>query len=144
MADIWALGWDPKKLFRNNGDGTSEDVTEQAGIDPSWARRATWRSSTTQQRHPPRPVTGQYVVPPDERWGFGPICTCSNLLADEGTPIASGRSNHDLQEHGDGTSTNIYEKSRFVPLGMMVSNDGDWNNDGYEDRLMGAVVPTIK
>ncbi|MEE8526011.1 MAG: CRTAC1 family protein, partial [Thermoanaerobaculia bacterium] len=41
----------------------------------------------------------------------------------------------------DGTFTNIYDQTRFIPLGMMGSNHGDWNNDGYEDLLMGAGGP---
>ncbi len=141
--DIWVLGWDSKKLFRNNGDGTFEDVTEQAGIDPALGKKGYMAFFFDYNNDTHLDLfTGQYVVSSDERWGFGPICTCSNLLADEGYSDREWKfATTIFKNNGDGTFTNIYEKSRFVPLGMMGSNHGDWNNDGYEDLLMGAGGP---
>jgi len=85
---------------------------------------------------------GQYVVSSDEAWGFGPQCSCSNLLVEKGYSDREWDSATTIYENnGDGTFTNIGKKAKMIPLGMMGSNHGDWNNDGYEDLLMGTGGP---
>jgi len=37
--DIWALGWDEKWLYRNNGDGTFSNVTKIVGIDETMGKK---------------------------------------------------------------------------------------------------------
>ena len=141
--DVWALGWDSKLLFRNNGDGTFEDVTAKVGIDDITGKKGyiSFFFDYNNDGHIDL-FTGQYVVSSDERWGFGPVCTCSNLLAEEGYSEREWKFATTIyKNNGDGTFENIYKKSKFIPLGMMGSNHGDWNNDGYEDLLMGAGGP---
>ena len=138
--DIWAQGWDAKWLYRNNRDGTFTDVSEEAGLGEQLGQKGymSFMFDYNNDGHMDL-FAGQYVVSSDEKWGFGPICTCSNLLADEGYSEREWRSATTIfKNNGDGTFTNIAASSRFIPLGMMGSNHGDWNNDGYEDLLFGV------
>ncbi len=144
--DIWAQGWDAKWLYRNNQDGTFTDVSEEAGLGEQLGQKGymSFMFDYNNDGHMDL-FAGQYVVSSDEKWGFGPICTCSNLLADEGYSEREWRSATTIfKNNGDGTFTNIAESSRFIPLGMMGSNHGDWNNDGYEDLLFGAGGPYMQ
>jgi len=144
--DIWAQGWDTKWLYRNNKDGTFTDVTESAKLGAHLGQKGymSFMFDHNNDGHLDL-FAGQYVVSSDEKWGFGPICSCSNLLSDEGYSEREWSSATTIFENnGDGTFTNIAAKTQFVPLGMMGSNHGDWNNDGYEDLFFGAGGPYMQ
>lgn len=141
--DIWAQGWDAKWLYRNNKDGTFTEVSEAAGIAEHLGQKGymSFMFDYNNDGHMDL-FAGQYVVSSDEKWGFGPICSCSNLLSDEGYSEREWRSATTIFENnGDNTFTNISSKTNFIPLGMMGSNHADWNNDGYEDLFFGAGGP---
>jgi enediyne biosynthesis protein E4 len=41
--DLYVTNYGPNRLFRNRGDGTFEDVAQQAGVaDPQWSTGAAW------------------------------------------------------------------------------------------------------
>ena len=143
--DIWALGWDNKWLYRNNKDGTFTDVSAAVGIEALGQKGyMSFMFDYNNDGHMDL-FAGQYVVASDEKWGFAPICTCSNLLAEEGYSEREWRSATTIFENnGDNTFTNMSTTTNFVPLGMMGSNHADWNNDGYEDLFFGAGGPYLQ
>ncbi|PJE78751.1 hypothetical protein CI610_02308 [invertebrate metagenome] len=144
--DIWAQGWDVKWLYRNNKDGTFTDVTALAGLDEQLGQKGYMSFMFDYNNDGLLDLfAGQYVVSSDEKWGFGPICSCSNLLADEGYSEREWNSATTIyKNNGDGTFTNMSQSTRFIPLGMMGSNHGDWNNDGYEDLIFGTGGPYMQ
>lgn len=98
------------KLYKNNGDGTFSDVTDNAGvgdaIKPSFS--GTWIDINNNN------LADLYVI--NDRWP-------ANSL---------------FRNNGDGTFTDISESSgAALPLNDPMSNTvGDFNNDGYLDIFM--------
>jgi hypothetical protein len=45
------------------------------------------------------------------------------------------------KNNGDGTFTDMNAKTHFIPLGTMGANNGDWDNDGDQDLVMGTGGP---
>ena len=70
-----------------------------------------------------------------------PAATCWPMKA---IPNGSGVRPPPSSGTGDGTFENVSEKTNFIPLGMMGSDHGDWNNDGYEDLVFGSGGPYMQ
>ncbi len=111
---LYAEAGRPDHLFRNEGDGTFTDVTEEAGINtgPHWGNSATW-------------------------WDFNsdgwPDIHVGNDFA---SPDFLYRNN------GDGTFTEIAEETvRATTWFSMGAAQSDFNNDGYVDLLEGDMLP---
>ncbi len=137
--DLFVQGWGWHQMYRNNGDGTFTDATKRAGIGDGSNRRGYMVETFDYNNDGNMDIlVGSYVVGNDERYGVSPVCTCSNLLS------ADGFSKRELQagpsifrNNGDGTFTDLAEKLKFLPLGGMSYGHADWNNDGYEDLVVG-------
>jgi len=119
---------DPSKsvnlLFRNNGDGTFEEVGQQAGIDNN---RAAWAVSWLDYDHD----------------GYLDVYVANMLVLD-------GRSGENLLYHnnGDGTFTDVAAlagvagDSSSLSFGASVA---DFNNDGFDDIYVanGIAPPNV-
>jgi hypothetical protein len=141
--DLFVQGWDWKKLYRNKHDGTFEDVGVAAGIgDGSGARGYSAFFFDHDNDGKLDIFAGQYVVSSDEKWGFGPFCTCSNLLAPEGYSEREyvGASTI-FRNVGGGKFESTNAKTKFIPFGTMSTSYADWDNDGDLDVVMGAGGP---
>ncbi len=141
--DLFAQGWGWKKLYHNNGDGTFTDVTLKAGIDSGEGRKG-YNAFFFDYDNDGRLdiLASQYVTSSGIRWGYGMMCLCSNLLKPGGYSEREWAAAATIyRNNGDGTFTNMHEKTRFIPLGVMGIAHGDWNNDGYEDVVMGTGGP---
>lgn len=141
--DLFLQGWGWKRLYRNKGDGTFEDVTTRALTDSGQGRRAFMAFFLDADNDGRLDLfAGQYVVSEGEAGRVGPTCTCSNLLSDEGYSerewLAASTIFHN---NGDGTFKNLIAQTKFIPLGTMGQNAADWDNDGDQDIVMGTGGP---
>jgi tetratricopeptide (TPR) repeat protein len=143
--DIFSLGWNWRKLYRNKGDGTFEDITDKAIGNGQGKRGYTGFFMDYDNDGKLDIFNGQYVVNSDEKWGFSPICTCSNLLSPKGYSDREWKNASTiLHNNGDGTFTDMVDKLKFLPLGTMGTNNGDWDNDGDDDLVFGAGGPYMQ
>lgn len=141
--DLYIQGWGWKRLFMNNKDGTFRDVTKAAHLneDPS-IKGYTNQIFDYDNDGKLDLYTGQYVVSSGVKWGFAAICTCSNLLKKEGYMKREWLHASTIYKNmGDGTFKDMAADTHFIPLGTMGANNGDWDNDGDQDLVMGAGGP---
>jgi hypothetical protein len=144
--DLSCNGWDWTKLFHNEGDGTFADVTAKAGLGDGKGVKgynAFWLDYDNDGRLDL--YMGRYVVNSGDRWGFGPRCTCSNLISKGGFSEREWAGAGTIfRNNGDGTFTNMVKKTRFLPIGVMGVNAADWDNDGDVDVVMGTGGPYMQ
>ena len=134
FQDLYVIGWDRSALYRNNGDGTFEDVTQKAGV----ANGGRWGSSAAffdydKDGHLDLMVVNYVVWSPENniycgerRPGYRSYCHPDNY---EGQPPTLYRNN------GDGTFTEVTQRAGVGDepgkgLGIVTS---DFNNDGWVD-----------
>lgn len=144
--DISCNGWDWNKLFHNNGDGTFTDVTAKAGLGDGKGVKgynALWLDYDNDGDLDL--YMGRYVVNSSDLWGFGPRCTCSNLLSAAGFTerewLGAGTI---FRNNGDGTFTDMVKTTKFLPIGVMGVNAADWDNDGDVDIVMATGGPFMQ
>ncbi|HEY2714557.1 MAG TPA: CRTAC1 family protein [Chthoniobacterales bacterium] len=107
MSDVEASHANRDKLFKNNGDGTFTDVTDEAGIQPL--------------------TEGRSAV-----WGDFNNDGNLDLFVSRGTDVAVKQTLY--KNNGDGTFTDVTDAAG---LGALSNNRaagwGDFDNDGYLD-----------
>ena len=141
--DLFIQGWGWKRLFMNNKDGTFKDVTKAAHLNEDPAIKGYTNQIFDYDNDGKLDLyTGQYVVSSGVKWGFAPICTCSNLLKREGYQKREWQHASTIYKNmGDGTFKDMAADTHFIPLGTMGADNGDWDNDGDQDIVMGAGGP---
>lgn len=141
--DLFIQGWGWKRLFMNNKDGTFRDVTGKSGLNQDPGIRGYTNQIFDYDNDGKLDIyAGQYVVSSGVKWGFAPICTCSNLLKKTGYAKREWAFASTIyKNNGDGTFSDQAAKTKFIPLGTMGANNGDWDNDGDQDIVMGAGGP---
>jgi hypothetical protein len=138
--DFYVTGVNYNQLFHNNCDGTFTDVTEKAGlagIDPklgkTWAISAGWFDYDNDGRLDLLVVN--YV-----KWSVQtePPCTSNKVRAYCSPDSYQGLPNMLFHNNGDGTFTDVSEKSgiaKFVGKGMGVAF-ADYDGDGFTDAFV--------
>ncbi|MDJ0838720.1 MAG: FG-GAP-like repeat-containing protein [Acidobacteriota bacterium] len=130
-VDLYVVKWGRDQLFRNNGDGSFSDVTEQAfpgGINP-WANgcAAIWFDFTGDQHLDL--YVGNYFAPHD-LWQL----TTTNIMHDDFEKSRNAGGNFMYINNGDGTFREVAEKLGLDDTGWTLSmGHGDINNDGLQD-----------
>jgi len=144
--DIFVQGWGWRQFYKNNGDGTFEEVREKTGL-PAGAGMKNYLAFVFDYNNDGHEdiLSGSYVVGAAEQHGFSYRCLCSNLLRPSGfsKPEIEG-SVTIFENQGDGTFKDIRDKTQFIPLGVMGYSHGDWNNDGFEDLVFGLGGPFLQ
>ena len=127
--DLHVLNYGPDILYRNNGDGTFADVSEESGLaDPHWGLSAVWFDYNMDGWLDV--YVGNYLKYDDGKFrDFYPAQGYPGPLSYSGEPDALYRNN------GDGTFTDVVKQAgMFSPDGRAMSvTAADFNNDGLFD-----------
>ena len=144
--DLFVQGWGWRQFYKNNGDGTFEEVREKTGL-PAGSNMKNYLTFVFDYNNDGHEdiLSGSYVVGAGEQYGISSRCLCSNLLRPSGfsKPEVEGAVTI-FENQGDGTFKDIRHLTQFVPLGVMGYSHGDWNNDGFEDVVFGLGGPYLQ
>lgn len=143
--DLYVQGFGRRRLYRNNGDGTFSDRTLEAGLAGGPATKYFLASSLDFDNDGDADIlAASYATIPDVDDQF-PRCVCGNLLRPAGfAPSESVGAATILENLGNGTFRDRREQTRFLPFGVMGVAHGDWNNDGFEDIVLGVGGPNLQ
>src|SRR5271157_2380926 len=119
--DLFCCFWGHNILFHNNGDGTFTDVTRKAGL---YDERQRWGSGCTFLDY--------------DRDGHLDLFVCNYIELDPktGPRGLTGDTNVLFHNNGDGTFTDVSEKSGILKPGPRYSITAvacDFDNDGWPD-----------
>lgn len=128
FEDIYVTNYNSSILYRNNGDGTFSDVTAKAGVDnPFWGVGAAFIDYDRDGKLDL--FVGNYLkFDPNYRLYY-------TADAFPGPLDYEGSSNRLFHNNGDGTFTDVTQKSGiFNPAGRAMGvTVGDYDNDGWPD-----------
>jgi enediyne biosynthesis protein E4 len=136
-VDLYVTGVNRNQLFHNNGDGTFTDVTEKAGVagvdaklGKTWSISAGWFDYDNDGRL-------DLFVTNYVNWSLEtePVCKTGNIVAYCSPNSYSGQPNMLFHNNGDGTFTDVSERSgigRHVGKGMGLVF-ADYDGDGFTD-----------
>jgi len=136
-TDLYVTGVNRNQLFHNNGDGTFTDVTEKAGVagihpklGKTWSISAGWFDYDNDGRL-------DLFVTNYVNWSLEtePVCKEGNIVAYCSPKNYTGQPNMLFHNNGDGTFTDVSEKSgigKHVGKGMGVVF-ADYDGDGFTD-----------
>jgi hypothetical protein len=140
--DLFITYWGENALYRNNGDGTFTDVSKRAGITTGGGRLNRWNTGCAFVDYDRDGLLDLFVsnyfdvdpktVPVPE----GGTCIYKGLKVACGPPGLQGAKNFLFHNNGDGTFTDVSEKSGIrntaatYGLGVLVA---DFDNDGWPD-----------
>src|SRR3954468_489237 len=138
--DLFCCFWGHNILFHNNGDGTFTDVTRKAGV---YDERVRWGAGCTfldydRDGHLDLFVCNYIQLEPAKTEAPGEAASCQW----KGIPVMcgprglAGDTNVLYRNNGDGTFTNVSQKSGILKPGPRYSITAvatDFDNDGWPD-----------
>jgi hypothetical protein len=132
-VDLFVTGVNGCQLFHNNGNGTFTDVTAKAGFAEThwkWATSAGWFDYDNDGLL-------DLFVTNYVKWSAAtePLCTVGKAVTYCSPDVFTGEPNMLFHNNGDGTFTDVSEKSgisKYVGKGMGVAF-ADFNGDGFTD-----------
>lgn len=136
--DLFCCSWGHNILFHNNGDGTFTDVTHQAGL---YNEQVRWGAGCTWVDYDRDGLLDLFVcnyikLDPAKTPGDGPRCQWKGIPVMCGPRGLTGDTNLLYRNNGDGTFTNVSEKSGILKPGPRYSITAvsyDFDNDGWPD-----------
>jgi enediyne biosynthesis protein E4 len=138
--DIFVSYWGEDVLYHNNGDGTFADVTKTAGVGGLRGRWSTGCAFVDYDRDGRLDLFVSHYIKFDLKTaldpGSNPYCVFRGLDVNCGPRGLVGESCSLYHNNGDGTFTDVTEKSGvnrpsgYYGLGVLVA---DFDNDGWPD-----------
>ena len=138
--DIFVTYWGEDVLYRNNGDGTFTDVTKKTGVGGLPGRWSTGCAFVDYDRDGRLDLFVSHYIKFDVKTaldpGSNPYCVFMGLDVNCGPRGLIGESCSLYHNNGDGTFTDVTEKSGvnrpsgYYGLGVLVA---DFDNDGWPD-----------
>lgn len=143
--DLYVQGFGRRRIYRNNGDGTFTERTREAGLAGGPPIKHFLSSSLDFDNDGDADIlAGSYATIPDVDDQF-PRCVCGNLLRPAGFAPSETVSAATIFENlGNGTFRDRRDQTRFLPFGVMGIAHADWNNDGFEDVVLGVGGPNLQ
>jgi hypothetical protein len=149
--DLFVTYWGQNVLYHNNGDGTFTDVTGHADLISPRPRWSTGCAFVDYDRdgHLDLFVSNYLAFDPKTAPdpGTNPYCQYRGLAVNCGPKGMQGEVNALYHNNGDGTFTDVSEKSGvtrpsgYYGLGVLT---GDFDNDGWPDIFVADdVTPSI-
>jgi len=140
FEDLFVTYWGRNVLYHNNGDGTFTDVSAKAGVGGNRTRWSTGCAFVDYDRdgHLDLFVANYVDIGDFGSWPLpqsGP-CRFKSVIVACGPPGLPGAKNILYHNNGDGTFTDVSEKSGVLKangtyaLGVLT---GDFDNDGWPD-----------
>jgi len=139
FEDLFVSYWGKNVLYHNNGDGTFTDVSEKAGVAGTHPRWNTGCAFVDYDRDGKLDLfIANYCDGDPSTWPLpeaGP-CLYKGALVACGPPGLPGGKNILYHNNGDGTFTDVSERSGILKangtygLGVLT---GDFDNDGWSD-----------
>ena len=140
FEDLFVTYWGKNVLYHNNGDGTFADVSEKAGVAGTRTRWGTGCAFIDFDRdgHLDLFVANYVDLADFASWPLpnsGP-CRFKSVIVACGPPGLPGGKNILYRNNGNGTFTDVSEKSGILKangtygLGVLT---GDFDNDGWPD-----------
>ena len=137
--DLFCCFWGHNILFHNNGDGTFTDVTKKAGV---YDEKYRWGAGCTfldydRDGHLDLFICNYIRLDPDKAPSpTDPLCQWKGIPVMCGPRGMPGDTNVLFHNNGDGTFTDVSEKSGILKPGPKYSITAvsyDFDNDGWPD-----------
>jgi enediyne biosynthesis protein E4 len=139
FEDLFLTYWGKNVLYHNNGDGTFIDVSEKAGVAGNHTRWNTGCAFVDYDRDGKLDLfIANYCDGDPSTWPIPEVgpCLYKGALVACGPPGLPGGKNILYHNNGDGTFTDVSERSGILKvngtygLGVLT---GDFDNDGWPD-----------
>jgi hypothetical protein len=136
--DLFCCFWGHNILFHNNGDGTFTDVTRKAGLykeEVRWGAGCTWLDYN-RDGWLDLFVCNYIKLDPAKTPGDGPACQWKGIPVMCGPRGLTADTNIFYHNNGDGTFTDVSEKTGILKPGPRYSITAvsyDFDNDGWPD-----------
>ncbi|NBI29814.1 CRTAC1 family protein [Chengkuizengella marina] len=128
-SDLFVGFWGQSKLFKNNGDGTFTEVSEEAGVNLfSYAAKAI---TLDYDKDGFLDIyVGNYFRSENNLWDL----KTTKIMHDDFEHARNGGFNQLYKNNGDGTFTEIAEQINLDDTGWtLATGSADVNHDGYPD-----------
>ncbi|WP_077702816.1 CRTAC1 family protein [Virgibacillus dokdonensis] len=129
FPDLFVGSWGHSKLFKNNGDGSFTDVTEESGINefgyPAKAIAIDYNQDGYLDIY-----VGNYFRSENNLWDLD----TTKIMHDDFETALNGGDNYLYRNNGDGTFTEVANEMSVDDTGWTLATGSvDLNGDGYPD-----------
>lgn len=127
--DLFVGAWGKSKLFRNNGDGTFTDVTEQAGVGYKGYVAKAIALDYNRDGYLDL-YLGNYFHERNDLWNL----TTTKIMHNDFERARNGGANVLYRNNGDGTFTDVSKELQVDDTGWtLATGSADIDNDGWPD-----------
>lgn len=129
LQDLFIGAWGKSKLYRNNGDGTFTDITEEAGVGYEGYVAKVITLDYNRDGYLDL-YLATYFREEHDLWNLD----TTKIMFDDFERARNGGKNVLFRNNGDGTFTDVAEEMGVADTGWtLATGSADINNDGWPD-----------